>query len=962
MNILSMFRDFHRWLLKTHWAWFLIPFGLVGLLMQIFGGGLNNCISPGGIVSFELARSGACAQLIMEAWGTTGMEKATNNIRIDYFFIFTYGLLLTALVLQAPYCLKVDAQRIRPYYIKRSRWLVLFIVLAGIADFLENGRLLDLISLQANTSTSVADLDGPATWAFRFAAVKFLLLLVPIGFLLRILIANNFKTLTVLWYSRFSVVNILILYVLLWQVEQGQDLLISINENWSHVVFMMLGLVIIALVNWYLPRYYFPDEEKKGAAYSLLDALFRGDQWSEKLRDQAIEYRNIPRLLGLLTIVIMMGAVINVYDQFYKSQFLDAHMWVLIFMIPAIIILLRKPYDMIVEKMTTRRYRLSLVVMIVLLVSVVVLGYVNEVAVEEKPDGLVLLIASLACLAIAFFIFVCFRKAYTKNLGLMNQYGAYQQPFMYLIIGGYGVALALFLFSNFFDGLARSMGTIGVVLAGFTAYFGAVTIVSIRVREKPYYYITTVFLILGVIFMGTGNSDNDYHDVSLIELSADSLALKNRVGLSVYFDEWIRQNEALKQDSSERFPVFILATNGGGSIAGYWTGLVNGILDDSLDNRFSRDHLFAVSGASGGSVGNAMYLAVQQAQISQGGMDSSNVALISQIYSEDFLASSIAILLGKDIFQSFYPLRANWNNSAKQLEASWANAVDRVCKEDYFNQPFESFWYEKDGRLKTGLPLYFANSMRIEDGRRGICSPVKIDTTIFLDAVDILEFEGQALTLPLNAAALLTARFPYVNPAAKIDQADRNSGHYVDGGYYDNTGASTALDILQALKAHCKQVIARDSSRAALYSRIDFHVIKIDHDKTVYRNHLTRASGAISRCEQCGVGEISELSVPLLGGVNSLLLGRVSHVNSMLKNEVPTSHYHHFILPFTIREDDCLKIRGKDTIDFYKSEEETIIPLGRYLSKLSLSHIRNGLDEGQNKGTIKRIKAICRRQ
>src|SRR4029077_5728919 len=49
--------------------------------------------------------------------------------------------------------------------------------------------------------------------------------------------------------------------------------------------------------------------------------------------------------------------------------------------------------------------------------------------------------------------------------------------------------------------------------------------------------------------------------------------------------------------------------------------------------------------------------------------------------------------------------------------------------------------------------------------------------------------------VPLSAAAMVSARFPYLTPAARLGQV----GHYVDGGYFENSGTWLVGGIAQNL-------------------------------------------------------------------------------------------------------------------------------------------------------------------
>ena len=53
----------------------------------------------------------------------------------------------------------------------------------------------------------------------------------------------------------------------------------------------------------------------------------------------------------------------------------------------------------------------------------------------------------------------------------------------------------------------------------------------------------------------------------------------------------------------------------------------------------------------------------------------------------------------------------------------------------------------------------------------------------------------------MSTAVGLSARFTYVTPEGKIRFASRAKQRYVDGGYFENSGAETAADILYAIRA-----------------------------------------------------------------------------------------------------------------------------------------------------------------
>src|SRR5262249_56752622 len=83
-----------------------------------------------------------------------------------------------------------------------------------------------------------------------------------------------------------------------------------------------------------------------------------------------------------------------------------------------------------------------------------------------------------------------------------------------------------------------------------------------------------------------------------------------------------------------------------------------------------------------------------------------------------------------------------------------------------------------------------------EKGKGMSGSNVQINTDEFLATDDLMKKIAPATDVPLSTAAHLSARFTYVSPAARF-VADNT--HAVDGGYFENSGATTGVDILRKI-------------------------------------------------------------------------------------------------------------------------------------------------------------------
>ncbi len=100
----------------------------------------------------------------------------------------------------------------------------------------------------------------------------------------------------------------------------------------------------------------------------------------------------------------------------------------------------------------------------------------------------------------------------------------------------------------------------------------------------------------------------------------------------------------------------------------------------------------------------------------------------------------------------------------------------------------------------SGVPPVIFNLTWAETGTRAVLTPLRTSVWRRIDP-----------SMPLISAALSSARFPYVTPAGSIlaDQAGlpqpfradpSAKDHFVDGGYYDNSGADSLANLVLELR------------------------------------------------------------------------------------------------------------------------------------------------------------------
>ena len=286
-----------------------------------------------------------------------------------------------------------------------------------------------------------------------------------------------------------------------------------------------------------------------------------------------------------------------------------------------------------------------------------------------------------------------------------------------------------------------------------------------------------------------------------------------------------------KVDESDRVPMVIVATAGGGIRAAYWTASVLEKMKRDLGPNGLRPYLFAISGVSGGSVGATAFDAAL-ANSDEAACGENCVS--TKFLSEDFLAPTLASGIFKDGPASFLP--DLWQDDrGAALEQGFEHASQGLLE-----RPFLSL-FPYGGEAAPWRPILLLNATHEESGKRIITSHVLIERNVFVDALDglhVLDSDVRASTAAHNSA-----RFSYISPAGNLGRhqdpagdpkiwTDLNSwkeawnrwladwnGSVIDGGYFENYGALTALELaraaeatLSAENAHVKLVILMISS------------------------------------------------------------------------------------------------------------------------------------------------------
>ena len=1047
---------------------------------------LKTETAPRGGADLHAAKTVERADQIMQTWNfqnriDTTLTECRPTTCIDYrpyhiksmiadsiFSIAFYFLLLYFLVQARRWF--GDPAHARKKIDWGNRLIVFLAILVSfslLSDLCEN--FLSILLVQDHLAGSPLS-QSLVSWVFSFSIVKAVGWVAAIGYIIVSILFRSSDNLFEIYYvlrnyCMLSVVSILLLFFLFWGQAQGQDLLIALNEKPGQVLFTLSFVFILAMISWISPRFFIVKsllrdewkeqlEQKQGGGWFSYMWKFYVTDFSQNLHrcyyyseDHAYRYRlhtNIPRILGVLSILVVYGAFRNVLD-ITNTPLFSANGWSLeTFFTPMQqVLILTGICIWLLYWDFPYRPKVVKTIVICLFVLIGLFFFLDFYVLREDGlptlRGIHLLSLSTLAVAVLFFLFVTYRRsivdydelkgdvisirdklmenpemkeklANTMVMDMTNeaeeaksvyQDNYYQQEgeepemqvsedksedlehleaaldlievklkesdssssdlravknsiaFMkrklgilklkvsYLVAVGLVAALIFFFVVNIASPLwANRFGTLGVVLVALTTYISILTLIIFVYGHGR--NASVIALILPVLFLVIPffiRPDNNFYDVQTVENTAET----NRYSLDKYFETWVDQR---KEDISndESYPVFIVASNGGGSRAAYWTTSLLAKLSDTTDGKFI-EHLFATSGASGGSVGSAVFTALSAHTIRNEGTYSKMMPRVDNIFKEDYLSATVASLFGRDFIQNIIPWDIRyWSNRSRNLGYQYEQMIagQTSSTNNFFAEEFQKVWYVGKDSVNTHIPLYFGNTLQVEDGRRGVSSAVDMVDSIFVDAIDVLKMRDESQTLKLSSASMLTNRFPFVNPVGRIDLMT-GPGHFADGGYFDNAGALTAAEVLGELIKMKRMHTQAGSPDSLLYSHLKFYVLKIDNDEG------SDAKGQIKRSRP--EGKMSQLAAPAQAVAQALLAGHVSYSDDLLKQLVQSDTgecgYFHFWLPYgnIYQRTNCGYQPKGDCSVCDDRNQQKIIPLGRYLSSSARAKIEEGLDQ-----------------
>jgi hypothetical protein len=476
-------------------------------------------------------------------------------------------------------------------------------------------------------------------------------------------------------------------------------------------------------------------------------------------------------------------------------------------------------------------------------------------------------VAGALALCVVVGVIVIALKMSRSTLIRLGQRPKYFTPFSITVC----VALIAILFvANSFDvvGASHFFGTVGI-LVGTLAFLQGAILVLARYRETyPVFSIVVSVIIAG------------YVASSLIgprELKAAASKAQSVPETSQAFKDWIgarrdRISSYAASHGNKKYPIFIVAAQGGGYYAAHHTALFLARLQDRCPEFAA--HTFAISSVSGGSLGAAVFA---EAMRERKGVSATidrpclNGALAAQpiettvqrFFDFDFLTPLVASTLLFDIPNALVPaLRLGPDRGTalqQSFEAAWAHATGTPS--NGFSDRFYGRW-----NPSAPVPALFLNTTSVNLGIPTLISELDLrassrytelsnllevlkktgdpDLPILrelqkhigysqLSFVNTLQF-SKAPAFSLSFAITASARFPYVTPSSLIKtDADAENDLFaklkylqlLDGGMIDNSGLFTASKIKKVMDG-----VLEDPELSDLKDKVSIHLINFSHE------------------------------------------------------------------------------------------------------------------------------------
>ncbi len=633
---------------------------------------------------------------------------------------------------------------------------------------------------------------------------------------------------------RHIILIILILtpILLLWLMDQGRDLILNLFQTRSagvnmsdyvRMLWLLAMMVLQAYAIWVIPNFYIQAELERKKEMDLLRA--------KGVREDQLPFggtismsSNFLRLLAILPFVLygLTFAYRVEVDADWKIGY-----WITNGLISIVLLL-----GGICVAYGLNRIRQVVAVLIGTMVLIPI-GFAFVLGVFPNSPELAYALLGNSLFISAILLFAIFHRWERRfddapDMKYRNQL-TWKANQIYKLVGLGVLLIALLLM--FWPNTMR-MATIPVLIFFVAAYILLINLVTYRVKLlSPTRKIGVALgVLLLLVLMNIRPSKGHY-----VHLVKDRME-QPRASYPEYQTSWIK--ERLSEDSTCTPVFYLVAGEGGGSRAAYWTSRLLGKLDSASDYRFS-DRLFALSTVSGSSAGTSAWYKLlrlkENRNLTTGRMDSIIYRFSERTFGHNFVTGGIIDVLTRDFFKMFllniwrsdrnlrlqeeenYGFLFGLGRQSLNLRNTYKSGSSHV---DSLQLPggkgrkipnlhftgLPELYHHSTGGVDTRWPLLLFNTTHMRTGRRGVLSPVELTEETFIDAIDVIGAfkakstcweETKGKTIALGTANCMSELFPVFSAFSYVDGV----GNFMDGGAYENKGLTTILEVYSSLRS-----------------------------------------------------------------------------------------------------------------------------------------------------------------
>ncbi len=275
--------------------------------------------------------------------------------------------------------------------------------------------------------------------------------------------------------------------------------------------------------------------------------------------------------------------------------------------------------------------------------------------------------------------------------------------------------------------LAQFLGPLNLLLLFFAIFvsIASMLILSGRFLRLP---LTALVIFCAIVFSWLDLNDN--HSIRTAEETADD----KPADVQAAFDRWISQRPDRNRFDGD-YPVVLVSAEGGGIRAAFFTAVTLARIVDRCPPL--AQHIFAISGVSGGAVGAAVFAAALEAVPPSSTDRKCDLAApvrpvyenaVSSVLEDDHLSPLLARMLFSDAFQQILPFPVHSFDRQLGLEFSLEQSFRRIFGRDLM---VHSLYNLQPSAAKISIPYLLLNSTEVDGGRRFVMTPLYLRTEEF---------------------------------------------------------------------------------------------------------------------------------------------------------------------------------------------------------------------------------------